>query len=137
MPLDVPTELLIGPAIFMGIILSLLEIHFVHIDEVGMHWFRHALHTIPPMFIFTFIAMNVGWALNLLQLDTNFWIDLGARVAIGIVAMVKIKAAASLTGRGGIGESNMHVLIIGVLVMASPYIWEYLLEGLIGQYIPF
>lgn len=138
MVLDTPTaELLIGPAILMAVLLSLLEIHFVHSDEIGLRWFSHAIHTIPFMFLFTFIAMNVTWALSFAGLDSNFFVDLGARALIGVVAMVKIKAAASITGKGGVGESNMHILVIGVLIMASAYIWDFGLAPLIGQYIPF
>lgn len=129
--------LLIGPAILMGLVLGIIEVGFVHADEQGMHWLKHALHALPAMFIFTFIAMNIGWALGLIGFAENFWIDLGARVVIGIIAMIKIGAAASLTGRGGPGEKPFHIIIIGVLVMASPYIWIYALDPLIGQYIPF
>ncbi len=134
---DVPAELLIGPAIAMGIILSLIEIYFVAQDEAGMRWLSHALHAVPFMFIFTFLSMNVGWALSLVNMEGSLTIDLIARVVLGVIAMVKIKAAASITGKGGVGESNMHVLIIGVLIIASPYIWIYALEDLIGQYLPF
>lgn len=130
-------ELLIGASILMALILSIIELAFVHADESGMRWLTHGLHTIPFMFIFTFIAMNIGWALSLIGMHENFLIDLGARVVIGIIAMIKIGAAASITGQGGVGEKKFHILIIGVLVMASPYIWQYVLDGLIGKYMPF
>lgn len=129
--------LLIGPAILMGLVLSIIEIGFVHADEAGMHWLTHALHAVPAMFIFTFIAMNIGWALGLIGFAENFMVDLGARILIGIIAMVKIGAAASITGKGGVGEKKMHILIIGLLVMASPYVWIYALDPIIGQFIPF
>lgn len=129
--------LLIGPSVLMALILSAVEIGFVHADEAGMHWITHALHTLPFMFLFTFISMNVGWALSLVGFAENMWIDLGVRVVIGIVAMVKIGAAASITGKGGVGEKKIHILIIGVLVAAAPYAWIYVLDGLIGKYIPF
>lgn len=137
MVLELSGELIIGGALIMGILLSLLEIHFVHVDEVGMRWFSHAMHAVPFMFVFIFITMNVPFALGLIGFETSFLIDIGVKVLIGIVAMVKIKAAASITGRGGVGESNMHILIIGVLIIAAPYIWELGLDPLIGGYIPF
>lgn len=138
MVFNTPTaELFIGPAILMAIVLSLIEIHFVHSDEIGLRWFSHAIHTVPFMFLFTFIAMNITWALSFAGLGSNFFVDLGARAIVGIVAMIKIKAAASLTGNGGVGESNIHVLIIGILIMASAYIWDFGLAPLIGGYIPF
>ncbi|PIN81499.1 hypothetical protein COV13_00980 [Candidatus Woesearchaeota archaeon CG10_big_fil_rev_8_21_14_0_10_32_9] len=130
-------ELLIGASILMTLILSIIELGFVHADEAGMRWLTHGIHTIPFMFIFTFVAMNITWALSLIGMTDNFMIDLGARVVIGIIAMIKIGAAASITGNGGVGEKKFHILIIGILVMASPYVWIYLLDGLIGQFMPF
>jgi len=130
-------QLLIGASILMALILSVVEIGFVHTDELGMHWLTHSLHTIPFMFIFTFISMNVGWALGLIGYAENFWIDIAVRVVIGILAMVKIGAAASITGKGGVGEKKIHILVLGLLVMAAPYAWIYVLDGLIGKYIPF
>ena len=130
-------ELLIGASILMTLILSIIELGFVHADEAGMRWLTHGLHTIPFMLIFTFIAMNITWALALIGIADNFMIDLGARVVIGVIAMIKIGVAASITGNGGVGEKKIHILIIGLLVMASPYVWQYVLAGLIGQFIPF
>jgi len=128
---------IIAPSIAIGIILGIIEVVLLAKDESGMHWLGHGLHAIPVMIIFTFIAMNITYALSLVGVSDNFMIDLGARVAIGLIAMIKVKAAASITGKGGIGESLIHVLLIGILMMASPYIWQYFLQGLIGQYMPF
>jgi len=130
-------KFLIGPAILMTIVLSVVEIGFVHTDEVGLHWFKHALHTIPFMFIFTFVSMNVTWALSLVGMAETMWLDLGVRVLVGIIAMVKIGAAASITGQGGVGEKKFHILGIGVLIIAAPYVWDYFLAGLLGKYVPF
>lgn len=130
-------ELMILPAILFGLILGVIELIFLAKDEAGMHWLSHGLHAIPVMIIFTLIAFNIGFVLSLVGMAETFMIDLGARVVIGIVAMVKIKAAASITGKGGVGESWAHVLIIGVLMMAGPYIWEYGLKGILGPYLPF
>lgn len=130
-------EYYIGASILMGIVLGFIELVFLSKDEAGMHWLKHGLHAIPTMIIFTAIAMNIGYVLHLIGIAENFWYDLGARVVIGIIAMIKVKAAASITGKGGVGESFIHVLIIGVLIMASPYIWQYALQGLIGKYLPF
>ena len=130
-------EFMILPPLVFGVLLGLLELYFLSIDERGMHWLQHGLHAMPVMFIFTFVSFNVGWVLNLVGLAGNFAIYLGLRIAIGLIAMVKIKAAASITGKGGVGESWTHVLIIVALLIAGPYIWEYALAGLVGQYLPF
>lgn len=129
--------LLILPALLMGVVLSLIEIYFVAKDEAGMHWLKHALHAVPTMFIFTFIAMNTPFVLSFANLDATLAFVIIAQVIVGVVAMVKVKAAASITGKGGVGESNAHVFIIGVLIAASPYIWMYGLAPYIGSYFPF
>lgn len=131
------TDFVILPALVMGVVLGLLELYFVAKDEAGMHWLKHGLHALPVMFIFTFIAMNIPWALGLVGLDSNILYQVGALVVLGVIAMVKVKAAASITGKGGVGESNIHVFIIGVLIAASPFIWGYGLEPLIGDMLPF
>lgn len=133
---DVLVRLVVPPLIF-GILLGFLELYFLSIDERGMHWFQHGLHALPVMFVFTFISFNISWVFGLINFEDNFLIDLGARVAIGLIAMIKIKAAASITGKGGVGESWTHVFIIVVLLVTGPYIWEYLLDGLAVAYIPF
>ena len=128
---------MILPALVFGVLLGLLELYFLSKDERGMHWFQHGMHAMPVMFIFVFLSFNVGWALSLVGVAGNFAIYVGARVVIGLVAMVKIKAAASITGKGGVGETWTHVLIIVALLIAGPYIWEYGLADLVGPYLPF
>jgi hypothetical protein len=118
-------ELAIIPVLVIGVILAIIEIIFVHQDEGGMHPLAHALHAIPVMFVFIFISMNIGFVLGLVGMKESTWVDIGVRVVIGIVAMIKISAAAAVAGR--VGEKLPHVIIIGVLVMASPFIWELVL----------
>ena len=130
-------EFMILPPLVFGVLLGLLELYFLSVDERGMHWFQHGMHAMPVMFIFTFVSFNVAWAFDMIGIAGNTFIYFGARALIGIIAMVKIKAAASITGKGGVGESWTHVLIIVALLIAGPYIWEYVLEGLVGQYLPF
>jgi hypothetical protein len=115
----------IMPVLIIGIILAILEIVFVHQDEGGMHPLAHALHAVPLMFIFIFISMNIGYVLGLVGMKDNTWIDIGVRVVIGIIAMIKIGAAAAVAGR--VGEKLPHTIVIGVLVMASPFLWELVL----------
>ncbi len=129
-------DFVILPAIAFGLILGIIEIAFLAGDEAGMHWLKHGLHAIPVMIIFTFIAFNISWALSLFNLHDNLTIDIIARVVIGLIAMLKVRAAASITGRGGVGESPMHVIIIGVLMMAGPFIWEYALAAPLQKMLP-
>lgn len=116
------TEFSLIPVLVLGIVLGIIELIFVHQDEAGMGWLKHGLHAIPTMIIFLFISMNIGWLLNLFGMAENLWLDIGIRVVIGIIAMAKISAAAAVAGR--VGEKLPHTIIIGVLVMAAPFIWE-------------
>lgn len=113
----------IFPAVAMGIIIGIIELMFVHADEVGLGWLSHGIHALPVTVLFVFISMNVGWALNFLPggLTSSAWVDLGVRVLIGLIAMAKIAGAAAIAGR--VGEKKFHVLIIGALIIAAPYVW--------------
>lgn len=112
------------PALFMGIIIGFVEVFFVHADEAGMGWFMHAMHALPFTMLFVFVSMNISFVFSLLSLSIteNLWIDLGVRVLIGIIAMVKIAGAAAIVGR--VGEKWYHVVIIGVLIIVAPYGWD-------------
>ncbi len=111
------------PALIVGVIIGLVEVFFVHEDEVGMGWFMHAMHAIPFTLFFVFVSMNISFVLELLNvgITENIWVDLGIRIVVGIVAMVKIAGAAAIVGR--IGEKWYHTLIIGVLIILAPYAW--------------
>lgn len=128
-------QLYILPAVAMGLVIGIIELIFVHQDERGMGWLGHGLHALPIMFIFIFVSMNVGWALSLIGMHESLWINIAVRAVVGIVAMIKIGAAAAIAGK--VGEKKFHILAIGALVIAAPYIWEYVLQGLVGQYLPF
>jgi len=110
------------PVLVMGLILAFLEIMFVHSDEAGMGWLKHATHAIPTMLIFIFISMNIDYVCGLLNFTPSLWITIGIRVVIGIIAAIKISAAAAVAGK--VGEKLPHTLVIAVLVMAAPFIWE-------------
>ncbi|MBW2970576.1 hypothetical protein KY320_00285 [Candidatus Woesearchaeota archaeon] len=136
-------DIVIFPAIIMGIIIGMLELLFVHSDEgaMGMTWLTHGLHAIPFTILFVFVSMNISFVLNLLNLaiTENFAVDLAIRGIIAIIAMVKVAGAAAITpgAMRGVGEKLPHTLIIGAFIFAAPYIWEYALAGIIGPMLPF
>jgi len=119
------------PALILGAILGLIEMVFVHSDEIGMNWFMHGLHALPFTMLFVFVNMNVTWVLNFINsgLLSNFWVVFGVRAVVAIVAMVKIQAAAAIANR--VGERIHHTIIIGLLILAVPYLWDA-----IGHLIP-
>ncbi len=110
------------PVLVLGIVLGLLELIFVHQDEAGMGWLKHGLHALPVMFVFLFISMNIGWVLGFFGMAEKLWLDIAIRVVVGIIAMAKISAAAAVAGK--VGEKLPHTIVIGILVMAAPFIWE-------------
>ncbi len=114
--------IVIVPVIVIGLILSILELIFVHQDEAGMGWLKHGLHAIPTMFVFIFISMNIPYVESLLKWKASIWITIGIRVFIGIIAAAKISAAAAVAGR--VGEKLPHTLIIAGLIMVAPFAWE-------------
>ena len=113
-------ELVIMGSLVMGAIVALLEIFFVHSDEAGMGWFKHAMHAAPFAFIFVFVVMNVEYVLELLNLSWNIPV-IAVQVVIAIIALIKIQSAAAIAGKTG--EKFTHTLIIALLILASPYIW--------------
>lgn len=108
-------SLIIMPAIILGVIVGIIEMFFVHSDEIGMGWFTHGLHAFPFAVLFTFISMNVNWALSLIKLSTNIYYHYGAILLVSIIAMLKISAAAAIAGR--VGERLEHTIMIGVIII--------------------
>ena len=117
-------ELLIWPAVVMGAVIGIIELVFVHSDERGLGWLGHGLHAIPFTMLFVFVSMNISYVFGLLNLAVTetLWVDWGVRVAVGLIAMLKVAGAAAVVGR--VGERWYHILIIGALIVGAPYAWE-------------
>jgi hypothetical protein len=125
-------SVIILPALALGLLIGLVELYFVAEDEAGMHWFMHGMHAVPFAILFVFVNMNTTPVLSLVGWGSSALILAGVRAAVGVIAFVKIKAAASITGKGKIGESNLHLFVIMLLIIAAPYAWEYGLESALG-----
>ncbi len=123
------------PALIMGIIIGFIELVFVHSDEVGMGWFHHGMHALPFAMIFVFISMNISYVYGLINLEyTAMWqVDLIVRAFIAVIAMFKVAGAAAVVGK--VGEKWYHTLILGALIMAAPYIWDFI-GPFITPYLP-
>jgi len=117
--------LVLIPVLVIGLILGIIELIFVHSDESGMGWMKHGIHAIPTMIIFIFISMNLSFVYGLIGWEPSLLYEILIRSVIGILAMFKIAGAAAVAGR--VGEKMWHVIIIGVLVMVAPFIWELLI----------
>ena len=135
-------DLIIVPAIALGLIVGLVELFLVHTDEqaMGILWLTHGLHAVPFAILFVFINMNLTFALGLVgvHIQENFMIDLALRAAVGLVAMVKVASAAALVRGSMVGEKMIHSLLIGVLVAASAYVPTSVFTTICTQYhIPY
>ena len=115
-------------ALFMGAIIGLIELFFVHADERGLGWLSHGLHALPTAMIFTFIAMHIHMVYPYIGLkNPSIWVDGGLRVVLGLIAAIKVKSAAAvIQGHSNVGEKLWHALAIGALIAASPYIYAFL-----------
>ncbi|MFH1398900.1 MAG: hypothetical protein ABIG95_02205 [Candidatus Woesearchaeota archaeon] len=134
-------DVVIWPAVAMGLVIGLIELLFVHSDEgaMGFTWVTHGLHALPFTILFVFVSMNISFAAGMVgySLQESFTVDMAVRGLIALVAMVKIAAAAAIApGARGVGEKLPHTVIIGALVFGAPYIWDYALSGIIGPYLP-
>ncbi len=129
--------LILVPALVMGIIIGFVELIFVHSDEAGMGWFRHGMHALPFAMLFVFISMNISFVFGLLNLTyTSLWyVDLGVRALVAVISMVKIAGAAAIVGK--VGERWYHTFILGGLIFAAPYIWNFVGPVLVPYLPPF
>ncbi len=120
---------LILPSIIMGLILGALEMFFVYQDEMsmGILAITHALHTFPFTILFVFLNMHVEIIMKFLpMLPSTPVVILGIRIAIGLLALIKIAGAAALVKGSMIGEKWIHCIIIAALIVAAPYVWTYI-----------
>jgi len=127
------------PALIMGIVIGLVELFFVHADEKGMGWLKHGSHAVVAAMVLVFISMNIGpvSAMAGYPLEESFWLNLGVRVLLGIIATVKVKSAAAIAGKASsFGEKFSHALIVGILIAVAPYAWPFV-QPLVPSWLNF
>lgn len=118
--------------VFLGLVIGLVELFFVHADESGMGWMSHGLHAIPTCILFTAISMNVPWVVSFFNVE---WLHgplatYGIPAVIGLIAAIKVKAAAAIAKGGTVGESLPHALIIGLLIAVAPFVFAAIAPSL-------
>jgi hypothetical protein len=131
MATETATFIFVAP-IVIGLVISLVELFFVHADEAGLGWLSHGLHAVPVTILFTFISMNVPWVLSFSFMS---WMPSWAAtwaipILIGIIAAAKVKAAAAIARGGTVGEKLYHALIIGALIAIAPFVWPFIAPAL-------
>ncbi len=140
----VETELIIIPSLIMGAVVGLYELILVHRDENfrGSHWLSHGMHSVFWAILAIFITMNTEYVY------TNFAFFQGIpliqnpiffQIGIGLLTIIKVHAASAVVkstvgSSKGLKETWTHSLIIGVLVVAAPYVWP-LIEPVVSPYV--
>ena len=122
-----------GPAVIMGALIGYYEAHLVHADEGNIKGaFSHAIHTVPTTVILVFLAMNVDFLLQFIPnipVLTNVHV---IRAIIGIFAAIKLHTVSAIAkGVTGMQERWIHCFIVAGLIVASPYLWEMVIEKIV------
>jgi hypothetical protein len=126
-------DLVILPAIGLGLILGVYELYLLHGDEAfsGSHWMKHGLtHILPIIIVACMISFNIPFFIEQFGgvLPTFLTNEIFLRIALILVVAVKVYAGSAVVAgaRGkGMHESIPHVLIIAGLVGAAPYLWPF------------
>lgn len=124
-------ELILLPAVYIGILIGLYEIILVHKDEAfrGSHWLKHGWHAFLMTIFFVFLSMNVDFVYGLIPALVSVPI-VAIRVLVGLIATAKVHGAAAVLRSSAlgptIGETWFHSLVIGILITISPYVWPWL-----------
>ena len=133
----------IGPVV-LGIIIGLYELILIHKDENfrGSHWFSHGLHSVFWAMLAVFATMNAEYVYaNLTFLQNIPYINniLVFRILIGLLTIIKVHAASAVVkttigSSKGLKETWWHSLVVGALVVASPYLWPFI-EPVVSPYL--
>ncbi len=133
-------ELLILPAIYMGLVIGLYEAILLHRDvSVPTHRFGHMFHALIFAMIAVFASMNVDYVLSLIPALQNIPLinnPLIFRIAIALIAMIKMHAVSAAApgmagGSVGLKEKWSHSFVIAGLIVAAPYVWP-MIEPAVG-----
>lgn len=138
-------EVLILPAVYMGLVLGLYEFFAIHKDLAfrGSHFLKHFWHSLLVTMFFIFILMNIEFVFEFfpgLAEIPYLGNHIVLRVIVGLITLIKVHGAGVVArgagGMGSIGETWAHALIITGLIQASPFVWPFL-QRLIEQNLPF
>ena len=122
-------EFIIGPALALGLIIGAYEYIVLARDvQIKSHKLTHGIQAVILSIVFVFATMNTDFVLTVipaLQSIPVLGTVLGAQIAIGLIAAIKIHGASQAlkTGGGGpgTGETWFHSILIGALIVAAPY----------------
>ena len=125
-------ELIILPAVYMGLVLGLYEFFAIHKDLAfrGSHFLKHFWHSLLTTMFFIFILMNIELVFEYIPSLATIPVignHIVVRIIVGLVTLVKVHGAGIVAkgagGMGSIGETWAHALIITGLIQATPFLW--------------
>jgi hypothetical protein len=128
-------QLILGPAIALGLIIGLYEALLIHRDvHIPTHRLGHSIHALLLSTLFVLIAMNTQMFLSLFpQIAAIPYVGSvhAIRGIVGLIALIKIhtvsRAISSSVGAvRGLGETWFHSVLIAALIVAAPYAYENL-----------
>ncbi len=111
----------------IGLVISILEIIFVHSDEevygLGV-WLKHGWHTFPITIGGTILSLLIWYSYDfVLQFLPIIIPKLALYFLFFIVMTVIIHAKAAITR--GVGETWMHCMIISLLITLTPLYYPF------------
>tara|TARA_Y100000310_G_scaffold345485_1_gene465535 strand:- start:4183 stop:4614 length:432 start_codon:yes stop_codon:yes gene_type:complete len=128
-------EMVIIPAIVMGVLVGIIDMFFMIKDEGAMAAgtvLSKSLRAFIPIIIFSIVAFNLEFVGAMDFIKGTFFANLNAlRAGLVVLLAIIIHARSAAYGRGagaGLGlkgshERWLHVFIVAGLVVAGPYIW--------------
>lgn len=135
-------DLVIMPAIVCGTLIGAYEALLLHRDvQVATHRFGHMMHALVYALIATFFTMNSAFiystfsflhGIPLIQHVIVF------QIAVGVITIAKVHGASAAikgsVGGGSVGlkETWAHSAVIGILIVAAPYVWPFISPMLPG-----
>ncbi len=117
----------------IGLIISILEIIFIHRDEdvfgLGV-WLKHGLHVLPVTIGSTILSLLIWYSYDFVSLYLPIQIPkLVLYTIFFIILTIIIHAKAAITR--GVGESWVHCMIISILICTAPFYYP-----VVSVYLP-
>ena len=117
----------IFPVLVWGILIALLEMFFLH-QDIHRRWFIDSLHVFPFTLLFVFVNINAAAFVDYFVWDLPFPIHY-VYIFVGLVAFIKNFGAVTfgmLREKIHFARVFFHTIIIALLIIAAPYIWNFI-----------
>jgi hypothetical protein len=117
----------------IGLVISIIELYFVHADEDSFGfkvWFTHGWHAIPWTTGLTIVNLLGYYSYQTIAPYLPIPIPpIAIPFVIFIFSAIKLHSTTLILGK--LGEKWVHVLIISLLVALTPFYYPY-----IASYLP-